>query len=256
MARAHCAVVTYDPVTNTVLTAATVNVYNPGTVTPISATMYDKNSNVLTNPLTSDATTGLVDFYLNVAQEVDLVVSKGGFTTRTYSNVPVLDDASYNLTALLASNGAIVIANGANVPAALVVGNAGALLWVTGGQPAWLAAGSAGQFLTIHGGVPTWQNTIDSGGLTISSGNLIFGGTVSATGVIRLAAGNPIGWRNNGNTGDNGIYFDTGDQLRINGVANSGSATAGANGATPAQVAGYWNVNINGTNFKVPLYQP
>ena len=90
MARAHCMCVTYDPATNTVLTSATVNVYNPGTTTPISPTIFDKSGNVLTNPLTSDATTGLLDFYLNAALTVDLAVSKGGFTTRTYSNVLVI----------------------------------------------------------------------------------------------------------------------------------------------------------------------
>src|SRR5215472_1447544 len=99
MAKAHAMITTFDPTSNAVIVSATVNVYSPGTVTPISATIFDKNNNVLSNPLTSDATTGLIDFYLNVAQEVDLVVSKGGFTTRTYSNVPVFDDASNDLTA-------------------------------------------------------------------------------------------------------------------------------------------------------------
>ena len=32
------------------------------------------------------------------------------------------------------------------------------------------------------------------------------------------------------------------------------SATAGTSGALPAQVAGYYILNINGTDYKVPYY--
>ena len=143
MARAHCAIVAFDPTTSTVLTSATVNVYTPGTVTPIGVTMFDKNGNTLSNPLTSDATTGLVDFYLGVAQEVDLVVSKASFTTRTYSNVPVLDDASNNLTALLTTIGDIVYASSNNTPARLgITGVTGAPLVMNGGLPHWVATSS------------------------------------------------------------------------------------------------------------------
>src|SRR5258708_7444311 len=114
-----------DPTTGAALLSATVNVYTPGTVTPIPATIYDKNNNILSNPLTSDATTGLIDFYLTVPQEVDLTISKAGYTTRTYSNVPVLDDASLDLSALLTTTGDTVYASAANAPARLPVGGTG-----------------------------------------------------------------------------------------------------------------------------------
>src|SRR5216683_383854 len=96
--RGHVMFTPFDASSGAALTSATVNVYQPGTVTPVTGTLFDKNGNALSNPLTSDATTGLVDFYMNVAQEVDLLISKTGFTARTYSNVPVLDDAGNDLT--------------------------------------------------------------------------------------------------------------------------------------------------------------
>jgi hypothetical protein len=38
------------------------------------------------------------------------------------------------------------------------------------------------------------------------------------------------------------------------GTTTASSATAGSNGAPPAQVAGYINVSIGGTNYKIPYY--
>src|SRR5258708_25430290 len=142
-----------DPSPGAALLSATVNVHTPGTVTPIPATIFDKNGGTLSNPLTSDATTGLIDFYLNVPQEVDLVIAKTGYTTRTYSNVPVLDDASLDLSALLTTTGDIPYASSANTPARLPIGG-------------------TGTFLTVTGGGPTWSNTIAAGGLTVTAGNI------------------------------------------------------------------------------------
>lgn len=170
--RAHCMVTTYDPTTNTVLTSATVNVYNPGTVTPISATIFDRLGNTLSNPLTSDATTGLLDFYVNVAQEVDLVVSKGGFTTRTYSNVPVIDDSSLELTALLTTTGDLVYASGNNSPARLPVGSNNNIMYANGGAPAYNAninVNSSGNMGIGTGINPTVYGVIISGTLTSAS---------------------------------------------------------------------------------------
>lgn len=220
MAKAHAMLVAYDPTTNTVLTSATVNVYNPGTVTPISATIYDKNNNPLSNPLTADATTALVDFYLSVAQEVDLVISKASFTTRTYSNVPVFDDASNDLSALLTTTGQILYASSANTPAALGIGSGGA-------------------FLTVSGGVPAWSNTISAGGLTVTAssgsgfkvltggnGDVFVGGaaqpaalaTSEVTGFLYVptCAGTPTGVPTNHNTGAAAIVGDsTGSKIWI-----------------------------------------
>lgn len=176
--RAHCMVTTYDPVTNTVLTSATVNVYNPGTVTPISPTIYDKLGNPLSNPLTSDATTGLCDFYLTVAQEVDLVVSKGGFTTRTYSNVPVLDDSSLELTALLTTTGDMVYASSANTPVRLAVGTNNYVMNVTGGVPKWT---SALQVSDANG-------TVAIGTAATTSSALLLSGSLTTSGVQQIGA--------------------------------------------------------------------
>lgn len=154
--KAHCMAVARDPSTGAVLLSATINVYTPGTVTPISATIYDKNGGTLSNPLTSDASTGLIDFYLTVAQEVDLVVAKAGYTTRTYSNVPVLDDATFELSSLLTTTGDTVYASAANIPVRLPVG-------------------ANGTFQTVAAGVPSWSNTISAGGLTVTAGGITVG---------------------------------------------------------------------------------
>lgn len=232
MTKAHCAVVAYDPATNTVLTSAQVNVYTPGTVTPIGVAIYDKNGNVIGNPLTSDATTGLVDFYLSVAQEVDLVVSKGGFTTRTYSNVPVLDDASNNLTALLASTGQIIYASAANTPAVL-------------------NAGPNGGLLILASGVPVWSSNNSQNG-QINGSLLILGGTGSASqpasGSIRLINNQQITWRNNLNTADLAVGFDTSDRLVIQTTASNLTTVSGA-------VVNDLLINVNGSQFRIALKQ-
>jgi len=153
----------FDGSTGAALTSATVNVFQPGTVTPVAGTLFDKNGGTLANPLTSDATTGLVDFYMNVSQEVDLQVAKTGFTTRTYSNIPVLDDATWDLSGLLTTTGDIAFASAANTPARLAVG-------------------ATGTFLTNSGtGVPSWSNTIAAGGLTVTAGNVGIGGVPLST---------------------------------------------------------------------------
>ena len=58
---------------------------------------------------------------------------------------------------------------------------------------------------------------------------------------------------------DGVIFSDTGDVIVGGTVAwtsafSSTSATAGTNGAPPAQVAGYLRVNINGVDVKLPYY--
>lgn len=263
MTRAHCAVTPFDPTTGQVLTSATVNIYSPGTVTPIAATIFDKNGNTLSNPLTSDSTTGLVDFYLGVAQEVDLVVSKASFTTRTYSNVPVLDDASNNLTALLTTTGDIAYASSANTPARLpIAGTANALLQAVGGIPAWstlaanLGAGTSWTpSLTQGGSSPTSTNLLSTyiqiGKLVVVQFNLAITGAGSAGNALicslpitprRQAAYNTIGTF---------IYVTSG------GTIYTGSAVAVSNGTfqlvTNSQT-GYWGVapsvaTANNDNF-------
>lgn len=371
--RAHAMFSTFDPTSNAVITAATVNIYNPGTVTPISATIFDRLGNPLSNPLTSDATTGLVDFYLTVAQEVDVVVSKTGFTTRTYSNVPVLDDSSLELTALLTTTGDTVYASSANTPVRLPIGSNNTVLNVTGGVPKWtsalqvsdangnasvgttVAAGTGltvasttltgttqlginsnqifssgattagvgiqsllttaaasftmtnaytflaqsptigassavtnqygyyaanqgasgitnayGVYIAAQSGAATTNiglfnngTTTLAGTVSVTSGNIalsgggylqITHGTQAGAGDIRLDNTKTIDWRNAANNNDDSIAFDSSDRFAVVGIANASSATAGGNGATPAQVAFYWTVSVNGTQGKIPVY--
>lgn len=68
------------------LADAAVAVYEPGTTTPIAATMYDAASggNVLTNPLASDAD-GVVEFWLDADQRVDLAATRSGYAAQSWS---------------------------------------------------------------------------------------------------------------------------------------------------------------------------
>lgn len=184
--RAHCQVTTFDVTTNAVMTAATVNVYTPGTVTPISATIYDRLGNPLSNPLTSDATTGLCDFYLLVAQEVDLVVSKASFTTRTYSNVPVLDDSSLELTALLTTTGDIAYASSANTPARLPIGTNNNVMYVAASVPAYnslINVNSSGA-LAVGATITAGQQLAVGGSGVASSGNITYGVVCTTVGDV------------------------------------------------------------------------
>jgi hypothetical protein len=51
----------------------------------------------------------------------------------------------------------------------------------------------------------------------------------------------------------NGNTFSNAAGLQL-GKTTSASASAGANGDVPAQVAQYLVVNLLGTNYKIPLY--
>lgn len=66
------------------LSGATVTLYNQGTTTPISATIYanDTDLSVLTNPLTA-GTNGKVEFYLATPARLSMKIEKSGYTTTT-----------------------------------------------------------------------------------------------------------------------------------------------------------------------------
>lgn len=72
------------------LSGATVTVYNEGTTTPISVIMYgtDATGVILANPLTSNAD-GVVEFYIDTPQDVDLKIEKIGYDTRTIAHLAV-----------------------------------------------------------------------------------------------------------------------------------------------------------------------
>jgi hypothetical protein len=230
MPNAHASFTPQDASTGAVLTNATVNVYNPGTVTPISATIFDRLGNVLSNPLTAGATTGLVDFYLAVAQEVDCVISKSGYSTRTISNVPVIDDASYDLTALLTTTGDLPYASSANSPARLPIGAIGTVLAVAGGVPAWTASPSIG-------GVVTSAGIISSSAVVIQAGGALVGGVAPVSGGA-------------GQVGYSGTWSTT-----QTGAATSLPVLKGS-GAGPATAAaqGWILLNVNGTAAYFPFW--
>jgi hypothetical protein len=80
------------------------------------------------------------------------------------------------------------------------------------------------------------------------------GTTPAVSGQVRLGSADSIAWRNNGNSGDVVLGKNASDSLTVTGTTIATSATAGANGAVPAQVAQYLTVSINGTIYKIPLF--
>lgn len=67
-----------------VLGGATVHVYETGTTTPLTQTMYTTatGSTVLSNPLTSTAD-GTIEFYVDTTTRADLAISKAGYNSVT-----------------------------------------------------------------------------------------------------------------------------------------------------------------------------
>lgn len=87
--RAHLNRVILDSTGNVQGVPLTISVYQPGTTTAITDTIFLDNTtgSTKTNPFTTG--NGIVDFYLPKAQRVDLKVDNG-ITATTYSNVDVL----------------------------------------------------------------------------------------------------------------------------------------------------------------------
>lgn len=90
-----------------VLDSATVNIYDTGTTTKISESIFADatGATTLSNPLTSDSA-GRIQFYLDRPQIVDLEVSKSGFTTFTVEDVSVQRPGTYAATFTVAANDA------------------------------------------------------------------------------------------------------------------------------------------------------
>lgn len=82
-------------------------------------------------------------------------------------------------------------------------------------------------------------NVVSGGGTVISSAATIakFGGAMAVAGDVTIAGALTV-------SGNKGIYP----------TGLSGAATTGANGAPPAQVAGYASISIGGTAYKIPYY--
>lgn len=117
MARARFFDVATDPAGRPI-PSATLNVYQPGTTTPIAETIYaaDSGGTTLANPLTANAQ-GEIEFFLAVPKRVDLRWSKNGFVAETHSAdvawvdwVPSAEKAAPNGVATLDAGGLVPLA--------------------------------------------------------------------------------------------------------------------------------------------------
>lgn len=77
------------------LSGASITVYEPGTTTPLAATIYAaaSGSSTQSNPLTT-ASDGSFSIYLEFGQQVDLLIEAAGQVDKTVSYVSVDDDPS------------------------------------------------------------------------------------------------------------------------------------------------------------------
>lgn len=85
----HFQAFTHDPTTGTHLPSATVTVYQAGTLT-LAAIYSDDGVTPKSNPATSHATTGYINFYAANGR-YDVTVSKLGYSTYTLSDVLLHD---------------------------------------------------------------------------------------------------------------------------------------------------------------------
>lgn len=128
MARARCEITVQNAAGDRIV-GASVYVYQPGTTTPISETIFSgfTGGSTYPNPLTSDGN-GQAFFYLDVPKRVDIRAFLDGVIDRTISNVQVEPDASDSNGALLTAKGALVAASAANTPSTLAPGTDGYVL--------------------------------------------------------------------------------------------------------------------------------
>lgn len=204
-ARAHCQMVPRDPSTGNALPSATVNVYQPGTTTPVTGTLYDASGNVLANPLTTDPVTGLLVFYMATPQNVDLNVAHTGYVTQTYSNVPVIPDPSLASGAALSKVGSLLYAGAPNTP----------------GQ---VAPGPEAAILQMRNGLPTWQTPVS--GLLAENGMKVVSGDMAVP-AGAVSAGN--GFTGTLNTGaqPNITSLGTLSALTVSGTVTAGTVATG-----------------------------
>jgi hypothetical protein len=135
------------------LTGASVAIYSPGSTTLIGDTLYttDSGSTTLSNPFVS--VSGIIDFYLNVPQRVDIGITPVGGSENIISAVDV---SSYS-TALLAGQFAPLTSSifgvlaAVTVPGALVVNQHNPIDTTSGSVAVTLANASfAGQLVAVE----------------------------------------------------------------------------------------------------------
>jgi hypothetical protein len=112
MPRAHF----YRPIQDTqgnIVQDATVRVLQPGTTTPIADPMYvaATGPSVLANPF--QATSGVIDFYVDLAQTVRLGIARSGDLERFIEDIDIGDPESYQETLTFTITGALATQVGA-----------------------------------------------------------------------------------------------------------------------------------------------
>ncbi len=119
-------------------------------------------------------------------------------------------------------------------------------IYVQGGSPG-IYVGAGG--LTVNAGITQLTGNVQIGAQ---------GANYASTGAARFASAQAIGWRNNANSGDIVLGTDATDRLVFSGGIATVTSVGAAGGATalPATPVGYAQVNWNGSNVKIPLYNP
>jgi hypothetical protein len=107
------------------LAGVTVNVYQAGTTTPVTETIYaaDTGAATLGNPLTANAQ-GEIEFFLAAPKRVSLAWSKNGYTAESHSVDVMAADAFVLATEKAAANGVATLDSGGLVPVAQLPGGA------------------------------------------------------------------------------------------------------------------------------------
>lgn len=129
--------------------------------------------------------------------------------------------------------------------------------------PSGASSNNIGIYIT--GGAPALQ--IAAGGLTVSGGVSVFAGNAqvgaigsgyAASGVLRMAAGQSIAWRNAANSGDSVLGPDASNRVVFSGFIATQATVGAAGGASarPATPLAWMPFNYNGTNYVIALDNP
>lgn len=249
--RAHCRqFVTYAQNSGavTIVPNAAVSIYNTGTTTPVTQTMYTTatGSTTVSNPTRSDST-GLVEFWMPYAQTVDLAINASGFAAQTVTceagSATGSGIVNLNVSTSVANPGDIKINSSA--PFITIEDNAGTpashSVPVLDGAQTWTGTQTSMPLAspTLSGtvaGTPTWAsgqtfpNATVTGTLTLtgatvagqptwSSAQTVPGLTITTSGLTVTAGGAQIA----GNLGLAGSAPTTNRVISIVGSATTGT---------------------------------
>lgn len=203
-----------------VLSSATVYVYQTGTTTAITETIFAaaSGSATLSNPLTSDSN-GVIEFWLAQPQRVDLAISVTGYSAQTVT-VDVEGDP-----ALLATSG---------TPSTQAFGDAATL-----GTSAYAAPLDHKHGLPVPGMVPIAETVLSQAAASISFSAIA--GTYSSLWLLLTGRGDAaelnrvVSLRFNDDAGTEYVYIR--DLLSGSYTSASGTEASGRIGSIPAASA-------------------